>query len=237
MNATPSNETAFLLLTLVGVMGAWDGLIRRHIRITNDAFQLYVSIRGQAAATVGTVCLFLAIGGIAGLVNVIGGVVSGCRGTLTCVVQNMVLAPVSSWEMGFLSVVTLFVFVLWVIGASDLQGPYRKIPIGRGIWVHEKDLIRLAIQRLSADGLPILADDVILRTARLVRQNTAMLGLFARHQIHTADSIDQQKLADMVAAMRANDGDAISPEARRVLIEAILDYYHDVYRRARAPTA
>src|SRR5579859_1083924 len=85
----------YVLFAAIGIMGAWDGLVRRRIRIRRGIWYAPLNLRGLPAILVGILCLFLLLLLFRLAVPAGRATVVGCDDPL-CAVSRIVVPPFTS---------------------------------------------------------------------------------------------------------------------------------------------
>jgi hypothetical protein len=227
-------QTVVFLFGVIAVTGTWDGLVRRHIRLSFDGLGMFVLWRGIPAILVGLVSLLLLL--FIGLVEVmtIRPVIAACH-VMTCTLQQTVLVLFTTWQ----SIVTVglfgFLFAYWLWGAFDLRGPYRRQLLAPGVWYKEKEVVALVTQELCAHHLPPIDDDTILRTARTLIINIGKYRSILEDPQDEGEPVTIEALAQVYQEINASrkwrENRGLS-EAQRRMATTILRYYLDLHERA-----
>jgi hypothetical protein len=222
-------QTIVFMFGIIGIMGTWDGLIRRHIRLSFDPLGMFIILRGVPAVLVGLVSAVLLLF-VARLEMIEVQDVQASCASLTCILQHTVFDLFASLQSLFVLLLFSFVFVYWLWGAFDLNGPYRRQMLALGVWYEEKEAIRQVRQQLQDHHLPPRSDEHIIRAAR-----TLIINLKAYAKIQGSERLDPKALADIYVHInppRRRDISRASLQAERIMAQTILQYYLDLHDRA-----
>lgn len=232
MNSVAAAEAVLLLFLLVGLMGAWDGLVRRHIRYDVDVVQLHVSFRGWVAVATGIVGAMLAL--LAGKIAVTATwqTVIGCRNGIACATDKLVLPLLTTWQALLVVIVTFVVFALWASGAGDLTGPYTRRYLAPGVWDTDKEILAAVSGRLHARRLPNVNADTVMEMASWVRQSLMLFRRAHRDTVTRNGRLDPAALVEVLISTRAVHKFGVDEAPLRVVLKAIADYYRDKYEQA-----
>ncbi len=168
MDASQSLASAvFLMFMAFGFMGAWDGLVRHHIRLRRGEWLAPLAFSGPAAYVTGRLCLlfllFLGSVGLSGLPALEAGCV-----TPLCAVAHVLWSLCATPMSAFLVIVACGVFVPWLRGIRDPDGPFRTRLLAPGVWYREREVVTLAQHQLYELGKPDVDVDIILDLADYV---------------------------------------------------------------------
>lgn len=144
MDPTESIDIAvFTMFAAISFMGAWDGLLRHHIRIrVSEQYPFSLTLTGAPAFSVGGVCLLflLIISRMAS--GAIPALVAGCE-TPICALGRMLLPPFTNWLAVLTLIIVLAVLIPWARGMFDGDGPFRTRMLAPGVWYRERDIVTL----------------------------------------------------------------------------------------------
>jgi hypothetical protein len=227
-------QAIVFMFGITGIMGTWDGLVRRHIRLSFDALDVFVLLRSIPAILVGLVsaaCLLFVI-----QFEMIGAQkpVAACP-SFICIVQQTVLVLFTTSYSIFVVLLYSFLFAYWLWGAFDLKGPYRRQMLAPGVWYKEKEIVGQVTQQLQAHHLPPLSDEQIIRAARTLIINIKMYASFQPPRQVLGEQLDRKALTDVYILSnrpKRREADRKSTQARRIMAETILRYYLDLHEQA-----
>lgn len=219
------------ILFLLSVVLIWDGLVRRHLRFTFFATRTDAHIRGWRAVVIGVLGSCLAIGAIIGGVRLIDQINANCQQASACVATTLLLAPLASIPIAFLVIGSLILFLGWIWGALDMDGPYQRKILAPGVARSEKELVRRVTRHLHEQGLAPLPSDIIVRMATYTRHDMGMFGLRSMGQAERSAQAIRDQLVASALRQHENELRHISNEARLVLFTTIIDYYQELSGR------
>jgi hypothetical protein len=231
MSATGAIESGVIGIFLAAVVFIWDGLVRRHIRLTYDLAGWQVNIRRVPAVL---------LGGLGAVVGIIDGQViiqqlslmaGRCRGTFPCMAQQALSPLISSWQVVVAMILELGVFAIWLMGAFELHGPYRRRLIAPGVWFNEKDLVDAVARDLREARMPSVDDDMVLLMGSEIRQLIGLRGLSALKNRTAVGWLEVDPTIRAVISAPRYRTSRISPEVLRVVAASIAEYYFKLYTR------
>ena len=159
----------YVLFTAIGIMGAWDGLVRRRIRIRRGIWYAPLNLRGLPAILVGILCLFLLLLLFRLAVPAVRATVTGCNDPL-CAVSRVVVPPFTNPIAAIVIVTSVFVFAMWLAGIKDHDGPFRSYLLAPGVWYHEREVVALVQQReQKAHKTSVEVDTILAASDRVLR--------------------------------------------------------------------
>jgi hypothetical protein len=159
-------------------------------------------------------------------------VIASCASS-SCVFRQTVLV-VFLWPFILVTLLFSSVFVIWLRGAFDLQGPFRRRMLAPGVWYEEKKVVELVRQCLQEDQLPLFDDNTIIRTARSLRESVGTYKDVPHARLKNGH-LDPVFLANLYVNATSGHKYAAHPDKRkaaRVMATTILTYYLDAYVRA-----
>ena len=133
MSQVAAAEAVVVFGFLVALIGIWDGLIRRHIRLSIDVIQLHIIVRGILAIALGSLCLLLAVLFAQLIIRYTANAVTDCRGQMTCIAGRILTPPFTTWPTALITVIAVAVFANWASDALDYGGPYRRHLLAPGV--------------------------------------------------------------------------------------------------------
>jgi hypothetical protein len=233
--AAASTQVLVIIFGTIGIMGMWDGLVRRHIRLSMEARGLFIFLRGIAAILVGivsTLPLYFAAGLEAEHVDAVRATCS----SFSCVFRQTVLV-LFLWPYVLGTLLFLIVFLLWLRGALELQGPFRRRMFAPGVWYEEKALVELVRKRLEEAQLPLVDDNVIIRTARGVpawirSSKDDPQVLLKNGNLDTAVLAKRFAMFEGIRARRKYPAHPERSKALQVMASTIVTYYFDRHEQA-----
>lgn len=231
-----SLQTLVFMFGIISIMGIWDGLVRRHIRLSYDALELFILLRGIAAILVGLLsaaCLLFVI-----QVEIIGAQkpVAACP-SFFCIVQETILVLFTTWQSIFVVLLCSFVFGYWLWGAFDLKGPYRRQMLAPGVWYKEKVVVEQVHQQLLTHRLSPMSDEYIIRAARTLIINLKTYAALQPPRQVTNGHLDPKALAEIYIQINPPSrriAARISLQEQRIMVTTILRYYLELHGRAVA---
>lgn len=229
MQHTGAVEVGLLAVFLIGVVFAWDGLVRRHIRLARDIIAMQVDIRGWPAILVGLLglaCMLFA--GTISIQNLVP-IAHFCGFSAACLWQNLVVPPFTWWAPVVGLVISIVAFALWVSGASDLSGPYRRQWLAPGVSDNEKIIVEQVRAALNAAQLPPVDSDAITRAATWIRRNFGFTAMKVRPTETQTHPIDSNQVMQLMRATRTFTSAQVSEAQARVMLRVIVKYYADLY--------
>jgi hypothetical protein len=163
-SSLPADLTVFYVFGAIGLMGVWDGLVRRHIRVRPGEWLPSLAVRGLAAIGIGATCLaFLLIIGHLEM-SELSAAVAGCADPL-CVLGRIVSPPFTSTGDTIILLALATVFLPWLKGMLDLDGPFRTRLLAPGIWYRERELLTVACKSLQEHKKSPVDANLILEIA------------------------------------------------------------------------
>jgi hypothetical protein len=113
MTFIPSFAPDLLIFVLITFMGAWDGLVRRHVRFTLQVRSTDLHLRGLPAIAIGLLSAgaFYVIIGVGS--NQLRLVSQECAGDWGCVAHVTLDSLFFSGGGSLLALLVLVVFILW----------------------------------------------------------------------------------------------------------------------------
>jgi hypothetical protein len=231
MNQTAATEAVVIGIFLVAIVFTWDGLVRRHIRLSRDLLQWQVTIRGMPAVLLGSLAAIVAVIDGSAIIQQLRLMSESCRASIQCLTGQALLPLVSSWPVVGLMIIEIGAFSIWLMGAFELRGPYRRTLLAPGVWNSEKDLVAVVTRRLQEAHLPRADDDVVLLMGREIKQRLGTRALSAlKHR--TADGrLDADRVLEAVVQSATFQYPQVPSEVARVVAAAIVEYYLELYKR------
>jgi hypothetical protein len=228
---SPSNEAdsicLLIALFLFGVTFTWDGLVRRHLRITYLFLRTDWHARGWKAVCLGVVSLVVTLLLAWGLVASLGSLLPPCHGAGGCVALTILLLPVSSLAGALAFLLGAFYFVYWAVGALEMDGPFARTFLAPGVIYREKTLVQRVSQRLLDAHLPPIPSDVIQRAGGYMRFGIGMNALAGRYKGMEAGAV-RESVIEMALGQSRQDFPQLSEPARRILVTTMVDYRREL---------
>ena len=227
MSHATAMATLILMMLTLGIMGAWDGIVRRHIRFSLDVYEINVIFGGVRAVLVGMVCALIAALALKLGVQGIEHISIACHNEPTCILQHTVLPLLLDWRSALVVLTVCVLFFPWLSGALNMQGPFRQRLLAWGVWYREQDLVPLVTKRLQEAELPQIPLDTLIGIARIVWQNARVLAPENVSRRKEVPSRFQGTLARQ-AAKRYR----VSESAAQVVVATIAEYYLKKHEQA-----
>ncbi len=232
MQHTGAAEVGLLALFLGGIVFAWDGLARRHVRLTRDLINLQVDIRGVPAILPGILGVGLLL--FAGTTSVVQlwVIARQCDGSAVCLWHSLVVPPFTSWSSVLVLVMVVAAFALWARGASNLSGPYRWRWLAPGVCEDEGVLVERVRADLDAAHLAPVDTDVMTRAITWVRRNVGLTTLKVRSTGTQEQPINSHLIFQLMRADKNSPSSQVSDEQAYVMLRVMVNYYADLHTRA-----
>ncbi len=231
MNQTAATEAVVIGIFLVAVVFTWDGLVRRHIRLSRDLLQWQVNIRGMPAVLLGSLAVIVGVIDGTVIIQQLRLMSESCRASIQCLAGQALLPLVSSWPVVGLMIIELGAFSIWLMGAFELRGPYRRTLLAPGVWNSEKDMVAVVARRLQEAHLPRVDDDVVLLMGREIKQRLGMRALSALKHRAADSRLDADRVLEAVLQSAKLKYAQVPSEVIRVVAAAIAEHYFDLYKR------
>ena len=220
----PSINAVLALFGAYTFMGAWDGLVRHHIRIRPNEQFLSLLIEGPMAFLLGMLCLLFFLILCTFVAWGMPGLLAGCQ-TPVCALERIVLPPFTSWLSLFVVALAAGLFLPWARGMFDLDGPFRTRMLAPGAWYREREVVTLARQALERQKQPAVDTRVILELADSLLRNfhgisPTMPVPGATAHLPTADMV----VRSFTHSSLVHERRGATEMAQRVIIEAIVPY-------------
>ena len=233
--STMAGLQAFVFMFgIISLMGTWDGLVRRHIRLSYDVMDMFILLRGLPAFLVGLLSAACLLFMCDLEVTATQTRVAGCP-SFACVLQQTVLILFTTWQSIFVLLLVIAFFLYWLWGAFDLKGPYRRQMLAPGVCYKEKEVVEQVTQQLKSHHLPPLSDEQIIRAARTLIINLKMYVSFQSPRRVLSEQLDPKALADVYMIFnpsKRREADRESIQARRMMARTILRYYLGLHEQA-----
>ena len=220
----PLANAVFALFAAVLFMGAWDGLVRHHIRVRPNEQFASLLIEGPAAVLLGGMSLLVLVLLCALAVSGLPALTAGCQ-TPACLLQRIVLLPFTTLSSLFILALTAGLFVPWARGMFDLDGPFRTRMLAPGVWYREREVVALARQALERQRQAEVGTRVILELAdSLLREFHGI-----SPTMPTPGAIASPPTCDMVVRSLTHSAlvhkrRGATEVAQRIIIDAIAPY-------------
>lgn len=227
-------QTFVFMFSTVSLMGTWDGLVRRHIRLSYDVMDMFILLRGLPAFLVGLLSAACLLFMCDLEVTATHTSVAGCL-SFACVLQQTVLVLFTAWQSIIVVILCTALFLYWLWGAFDLKGPYRLQMLAPGVWYKEKEVVEQVTQQLQVHHLPPLSDEQIIRAARALIINMKMYASSQPPRQVLGEQLDRKVLTDVYMLLnppKRREADRQSTQSRRIMAETILQYYLDLHEQA-----
>ena len=232
-SADPAAMTVFIMFAAYGFMGAWDGLVRRHIRVrvATKLPGLSLSVAGPLAMLMGSVCALFLFALVRVAAPPISATVMGCPDP-GCALGRLFGPLFTNLTYVIILVAVAATFVPWLWGIRDMEGPFRTQLLAPGVWFRERECVTRAQQRLRAAGQPPVDVNAILK---LVDALVLYFGGLSP-TMSVADPSETPPTREMVVQALANSTGwtprNVSAKARRLMVEAIALYMIEQYEAA-----
>ncbi len=212
------------MFAVYAFMGAWDGLVRRHIRLRPGLQTKSLLIRGPLAVFVGILCVLLLV--ILYRLASIGmpALTRGCASSL-CVFERSVVLPFTTLPSLLVLALVTALFIPWLRGMFDLDGPFRTLMLAPGVWYRERELIPLVRQRLLEHGQRTVKLELVLELADNLLLtfhgiSPTMQNPPEQHNAPTREMVVRSLTRSSLVRKRRRTSEAI----QRLIIEAIAPY-------------
>lgn len=216
---------ALLLLLLVWcVMGAWDGLKKRNIRlILHGRFDLNICWSGLPTLVVGAVCAFFAFVFGQVLVNGLIGLANTCHQDMNCTLQVAILPLFTYWVSIVLLLMAVGCLGLWLLTSFSQPGAYRRSFLAPGVWYSETELMVEIQADIESHHRANVDRNTMLWVANWVRYELYPYGAFSRG-LYTATTYKEwaDKLNKKQHVLQGFDG---NKTALRKAIQLTVEYY------------
>lgn len=220
----PLANATVALFGAYGFMGAWDGLVRRHIRVRLNEQFAPLLIEGPMAFVIGLLSLLFLFLLCAFTASGLPVLLADCQ-TPVCALERIVFLPFTTGFSLFLMALTAGLFLPWLHGMFDLDGPFRTRMLAPGVWYREREVVTLARQALERQKQPAVDTRVILELADSLLRNfhgisPTMPAPGATAHLPTADMV----VRSFAHSSLVHERRGATETAQRVIIEAIVPY-------------
>jgi hypothetical protein len=154
-----------------------------------------------------------------------------CRASIQCLAGLALLPLVSSWPVVMLMIIEIASFSIWLIGAFELRGPYRRTLVAPGVWNSEKDMVAVVASRLREAHLPRVDDDIVLCMGSEIKQRLGMRALSALKNRKADGALDADPVIEAMVQSARLKYTQLPTEVVRVMAAAIAEYYLGLYKR------
>lgn len=152
------------MFAVYAFMGAWDGLVRRHIRLRPGLQTKSLLIQGPLAVIVGIFCVLLLVF-LYRLASIgMPALTRGCASSL-CLFERNVVLPFTTLPSLLVLALVAALFIPWLRGMFDFDGPFRTLMLAPGVWYREREAFTLARTALDLEGKAPVPANVILDLA------------------------------------------------------------------------
>jgi hypothetical protein len=216
-----------LFFGLLTFMGAWDGLVRRHVRFTSQVRSIDLHIRGLPAIVIGLVCagaLYLVLG--FGL-DQFGLVSQACASDVGCVAQTFLVSLFFTGWGSVIAVTTLLYFIFWALSIREMQGPYQILPVAPGVVFNEGDIVHRVQERLRKAKLDPVSSDTIVRAVCEIRRGGGSFGLYKTRDLGTSTPQYRRSLLRTLGRLDIDALAKLTPRQRSIVIRETVDYIRD----------
>jgi hypothetical protein len=226
MTVMPHFASFLLFSVLLTFMGAWDGLVRRHVRLSARFRFGDLHIRGIPAVVIGILsagALYIMLKvGITEL-----GLVSQACDDLGCVVQTTLVSLFfDGWGTVF-ALLMLGYFILWTLSIREMQGPYQIFPVAPGVGFDECVIVRRIQERLRKAKLEPVSSDIIVRTVCEIRWRGGTFGLYKTRDLGTSPTLHRRSLLRTLGRLDIDALAKLTPRQRNIGIRETVDYIRD----------
>lgn len=217
----------YVMFITITFMGAWDGLVRHHIRVRPGEWLPHLTLRRLSAVVVGACCLVLLlfIGDLAR--RAIPPTVEGC-GDLYCVYVRILVPPFTNVLDAFVIVLFLGIFIGWLFDIGDREGPFRTRLLAWGVWYREREIVERVRLALREKHKPPVDVDAVLATSdailRRFHGTSPTLGRYGP----SGESLSRAQAIAMITQSSIGHGRRGIPDStRRMVLEIITGYAID----------
>jgi hypothetical protein len=229
MQSIAAVETTIIIFVVIFAMGTWDGLIRRHIRVSIDPIGLFLHIRGGSALLLGALSLLVEIGLFRISLPYLLLAWLHCSITKEVCLYTSLVEPILSWWASMLGLaMSVTIFALWIPGALDMQGPYHDRFLAPGVWYREKEMAMTVQEALSAHQCPPMQEDKIINVSERMLYD---LHFFKRVLTQTRP-LDPVIMAEVYLPRARKQFRTFPSRTSRVVTETIFRYYFTKYEQA-----
>lgn len=224
-------EAALVAALVVAVIGAWDGLVRHHIRYVHDGLQLHLNLRGLPATALGALSLSLVV--LIGRFIIVHTreLTAPCHSPFCA--ASIVILPLIEWWPGGVGVLAFVImFAWWAFGASVPSGPYRQLRLAPNTWISEKEVVSVVSEGIRAAGIPAIHENDILEMASWVRRNLALFLAAAPEETLLDGRIDVNAVVEVLANGLGAQRFLMDHITLHTAISAIVQCYADRYPTA-----
>lgn len=232
MERVASIEVVIVAVLVTSCVFAWDGLVRRHIRLTRGLLQARINLRGVPATLLGLVGLCVAALAFTATAQQSGYVVRACRRSAACIAHTLLLPVFTTWQTVVCLLIVVLVFGPWLRGALDLHGPYRRVWLAPGVWDSEKDILARVSTRCQEAHVAMPEQDSVLAVAGWVRQRTSFISIVTRKNVTQGMRGEVTRLASVLLASAGAEELDMQSDALNVVVPTVVEYYRDLYERA-----
>jgi hypothetical protein len=216
-----------LFAVLLTFMGAWDGLVRRHVRFTSQFRNIDLHIMGVPGIAIGLLSagalyVVLKLG-----ITEFGLVSQKCDGDLGCVAQTILVSLFFDGWGSVIVVIALLYFILWALSIREMQGPYLILPLAPGIVFNEGDIVHRAQERLRKAKLDPVSSDAIVRAVCEIRRRGGSYGLYKTRDLGTSPTQYRRSLLRTLSCLNIDSLAKVTSRQRSLIIRETVDYIRD----------
>lgn len=216
---------AFLLfLFLICLTSAWDGLIKRNVRLfTRGKIDLNINFLGLPAQLVGVLdALFALILGKIGADGFID-LADKCNQGAACIFRGAIIPPFTDWISIAMLFFTAAYLIGWILTTFSQPGPCRRSFLAPGVWYREVDLIAEVQQNLERSHPTDIDASTLLWVVNWVRRQLELGYVCSRSALTT--SIHKEWAEDLSRKAHVWRGFSENKAALRKTIQVTIQYY------------